>query len=142
MKVKFNINGQIYEKDIDPNEPVNINLVSNSGDDSENQQRSQDPHREVVHFTKSTNAFGTSFDEIERTIIRDDNGEVVDVIDRNLSEEFRKEQRELNKIKKQAEYREVMESWKARPWYEKGIIYILWSSPIWVYILCRILLAK
>lgn len=57
-----------------------------------------------------------------------------------------KEQRDFYKLQKKqeldAKYKAAIESWKARPWYERGIIYILWSSPIWVYILCRILLAK
>lgn len=130
MKVKFVVNGQTIEKEIDDSGQTTINLttdqdpvVSHNGP-----IHPQDPHREVVRFTKATNVFGTAFDEIERTIIRDDNGKVVDVIDRNLSEEFRKEQREIDKIKKQkesqAKLEETKKQWREKPWYEKIFIIV------------------
>lgn len=78
-------------------------------------------------------------DEIERTVVYDDDLNVVEIRDENLSAEARKFHRDLTRQKKElvreAKYKAAIESWKARPWYERAFFYVGWTSPIWGYIL-------
>lgn len=140
MKVKFEVNGQTFEKEIDDSSPVTINMTSGpeQGISFGESEQSNDPHREVVRFTKSTNFLGTTFDEWERTIIRDDQGNVVSVTDRNLSEEFRKEQRKLDAFKKQQEKAEIQkrnaDAIKSIQWFLVPILLFIITLSL-VYIL-------
>ena len=65
-------------------------------------------------------------DEIERTVVYDDDLNVVEIRDENLSAEARKFHRDLTRQKKElardAKYKASIESWKVRPWYDKLLI--------------------
>ena len=144
MKVKIQINGQTYEKEIDGSGPVTINMSSGNGaTDSD-------------FFEKAFESFDKAFDEsesvsfdipatpqpgkprkeyrtfvkhwywpdtIQREITYDDEGNIIDIQDRNLDAEARAERRRLNKIKNQLE-------WKKAPLWIKLLAVLIVSAPL------------
>lgn len=91
--------------------------------------------KEYRTFTKHS---PLHFDTIHREITYDNNGNIVDVQDRNLSREFRIEQRELNKIQRNKEMkvkRDVAEKqWRNMPLDQKIWVYIGYILIVLIFI--------
>ena len=125
MKVKIQINGQTYEKEIDDSNPVRINVSSGNGaadsdffDISATPQPGK-PRKEYRTFVKHW----YWPDTIQREITYDDEGNIIDIQDRNLDAEARAERRRLNKIKNQLE-------WKKAPLWIKLLAVLVVSAPL------------
>lgn len=147
MKVKIQINGQTYEKEVDDSGPVTINMSSGNGatdsDFFEKAFESFDKafdESESVSFDipatpqpgkprKEYRTYPTWFlgDTIQREITYDDEGNIIDIQDRNLDAEARAEHRRLNKIKKDIEWKKTP-LWAKIPAY---IIVILFFGFLW-----------
>lgn len=105
MKVTIIINGQIYERDIDPNRPSTIHIEPQNGQ--------QHKKLEYIEYP---------FHVIEREITYDAEGNITDIKDRNISSEARAEIRRQNKVKYQL-------AWKKAPLWIKLLTLLIVSGP-------------